>query len=207
VHTIKVDGILLAFDQFLIPAELDFVTAYVMGMEHKFSAATTIQMGRPGTLDVARRRARVLTDVETAEVGRFFKTRIEQMLPSVLEDLQLPIRPTKRISVQITSTPDGGFYKPHTDNSPQATNRRVLSFVYFCHRYPLSFQGGDLRIYGTRSYAEIKKPGVPVYVISPEQNRIVLFQSDFVHEICPVVCPSNRLADTRLTVNGWVYCE
>ena len=207
MNTMKVDGLLLTFDEFLMAAELDCVTAYVMGMEHKFSVATTVREGRPGTLDVARRRARVLTDVETGEVGKFFKARIEQMLPSVLEDLHLPIRRANRISVQITSTGNGGFYKPHTDNSPRDTNRRVLSFVYFHHRYPLSFQGGELRIYGTRVYAEINDPSLHVHVISPEQNRIVFFQSDFVHEICPVVCPSDKLADTRLTVNGWVYFE
>ena len=139
MKTIRVDRMLVAFDRFLAPAELDFIKMYVIGMEHRFSAATTVQMGRPGTLDVSRRRARrVLMDAELGEVGKFFKTRIEQTLPSVLEELQLPIRRTKRIAVQITSTGHSGFYKPHTDNSPQTTNRRELSFVYFCHQYPLS---------------------------------------------------------------------
>jgi SM-20-related protein len=207
VKTLKVDRILVAFDQFLRPDELDFVTKYAVGMEHQFSAATTVQMGRPGTLDVSRRRAKVLTDIETRELGKFFKAKIEEMLPSVLEELGLPIRPARRISVQITSTGDGEFYKPHTDNSPHAANRRELSFVYFCHSYPLSFQGGELRVYDTRLYGEIQNPGVRIHVISPEQNRIVFFQSDFVHEICPVFCPTNRFENTRLTVNGWIYFE
>jgi Rps23 Pro-64 3,4-dihydroxylase Tpa1-like proline 4-hydroxylase len=203
----KVDQILLAFDQFLMPTELDFITEYAMKMEKTFSPATTVQMGRPGTRDTARRRASVLTEVGAGEVGKFFRARIEQALPSVLQDLQLPVRRASRISVQITSTGDRGFYKPHVDNSPQDSNRRVLSFVYFCHRYPVSFQGGELRVFSTRSHAELTNPGVQVHAISPEQNRIVFFMSDFVHEICPVVCSSNRLADTRLTVNGWIYFD
>jgi SM-20-related protein len=161
VNTLKADGILLAFDEFLMPTELDVVRAYVMRMEDKFSAATTMPMGRPRTLDLAHRRARVISYVETAEVGQFFKDRIEQMLPSVLEELRFRIRPAKRIAMQVASTLDGDFYKPHTDNSPQSRNRRLPSFMYFCHRCPLGFQGGDLRIYGTRSYAEIKNPGIP----------------------------------------------
>jgi SM-20-related protein len=207
MSTTKVDQILLAFDQFLMPAELDFITAYAMKMEETFSPATTVQMGRPGTLDTARRRASVLTEVGSGEVGKLVKAKIELALPSVLQDLQLPVRRASRISVQITSTGDRGFYKPHIDTSPQDSSRRVLSFVYFCHRYPLSFQGGELRIYSTRSHAELGNPDVRIHAISPEQNRIVFFKSDFVHEISPVVCSSNRLADTRLTVNGWIYFD
>lgn len=201
----KVDGILVAFEQFLLPAEPDFTVAYAAGMESNFSIATTVEMGRPGTVNAARRRANVLTGIDTGEVGTLFKSRIEEVLPTVLRALQLPLRRTRRISVQITSTGDGGFYKPHSDNSPLDVNRRELSFVYFCN--PVGFQGGDLRIYGTRVYAETVNPSVQIHTISPDQNRIVFFRSDFIHEICPVVCGSNKLADTRLTVNGWIYFE
>lgn len=207
MNTPRVDRILLVFEQFLQAAELDFLRSYAIGMEQEFAQATTVQMGRPGTLDVARRRANVLTDVGTGEAGQFFKTKIEKTLPAVLESFELPILPARRISVQITSTGDGGFYKPHTDNSPQDSNRRVLSFVYFCNPYPGGFQGGDLRIYETREHKEIEKPGLQVHTITPYQNRIIFFKSDFVHEISKVVCPSNELTDTRLTVNGWIYFD
>jgi len=204
---IRVDQIFLAFDHFLMPGELELITAYAMKMEKTFSPATTVQMGQPRTLNTTSRRANVLTEVDTGEVGKFFKARIEQALPSVLSELQLPVRRVTRISVQITSTGDGGFYKPHIDNSLQDSNRRVLSFVYFCHRNPVSFQGGELRIYRTRSHAELATPDVKVDVISPKQNRIVFFKSDFVHEISPVIGSSTRLEDTRLTVNGWIYFD
>jgi Rps23 Pro-64 3,4-dihydroxylase Tpa1-like proline 4-hydroxylase len=201
----RVDGILVAVEQFLPPGELDFTTAYAAGMESNFSAATTVEMGRPGMINAARRRARVLTGIDTEEVGTLFKSRIEEVLPTVLQALRLPLCRARRISVQMTSTGDGGFYKPHSDNSPLDINRRVLSFVYFCNRYPVGFQGGDLRIYSTREYSEREEPSVQVHAISPDQNRIVFFRSDFIHEICPVVCTSKKLADTRLTVNGWIY--
>jgi SM-20-related protein len=207
MDAIKVQGILLTFENFLMSTELDFVTEYATRMEDKFAPATTVEMGRSGKLNVARRRARVLTEIDTGEVGKFFKTRIERSLPRVLEELKLPKRRVRRISVQITSTGNGDFYKLHTDNSVQDTNRRFLSFVYFCHPCPVRFQGGELRIYSTREHGEINDPNIHVHAISPEQNRIVFFQSDFVHEISPVVCASARLADTRLTVNGWVYSE
>jgi Rps23 Pro-64 3,4-dihydroxylase Tpa1-like proline 4-hydroxylase len=207
VKTLKADRILVAFDQFLRPEELDFVRTFATEMEYQFSAATTVHKGRPGTLDVTRRRARVLTGLEAQDIGRFFKAKVAETLPSVLEDLELPMRPTGRTSVQITSTGDGEYYKPHVDNSPEAVERRELSFVYFCHSHPRKFEGGELRIYATRLYTGIQDPDVRVHVISPEANRMVFFQGDFLHEICPVVCHSNRLVDTRLTVNGWVYLE
>jgi SM-20-related protein len=207
VNATDTNRILVILDQFLTPVELDLTRTYAANAEARFSPATTVRMGKPGTLDVDRRRARVLTQVDSGEVGERFSGKIEQLLPEVLETLELPVRPARRITVQLTSTGDGGFYRPHTDNSPQDINRRVLSFVYFCNPYPESFQGGPLRIYGTRSQRELEAPGVEVHVVSPEQNRIVFFKSDFVHEICPVVCPTDKLWDTRLTVNGWVYLD
>jgi Rps23 Pro-64 3,4-dihydroxylase Tpa1-like proline 4-hydroxylase len=162
-------------------------------------------MGRPGTVNTARRRAVVLTEVDTDEIGALFKAKVERAVPTVLEELQLPIRQPGRVSVQMTSTGDGGFYKPHTDNYVHDMNRRRLSFVYYCNRYPISFQGGILRIYDTREYAKLRDPKTKVHTVTPVQNRMVFFQSDYVHEISPVVCASNRLVDTRLTVNGWIY--
>jgi len=203
--TSEVNEILVVFDEFLSSADLGLVRTQALKMEARFSPATTVQMGRPGTLNVARRRADVLTDADTGDIGKFFKSQVEQALPLVLEVLHLPVQKAQRISIQITSTADGGYYKPHTDNSPQDVNHRLLSFVYFCNQYRGSFQGGELRIYSTQSHEGMGDPDVQVYVISPEQNRVIFFRSDFVHEISPVVCMSNKLADTRLTVNGWIY--
>jgi SM-20-related protein len=40
--------------------------------------------------------------------------------------------------------------------------------------------------------------------VVPEQNQIVFFRSELLHEITPVVCPSQAFADSRFTVNGWL---
>jgi SM-20-related protein len=197
--------ILVLFDEFLSPFDLGFVRAEALKMESRFSPSTTVQMGRPTSLNLARRRSNVVIDVDTGHVGKFFKSQVEQALPSALEELHLPVRKAQRISLQITSTGDGGFYKPHTDNSPHDRNRRLLSFVFFCNQRCGSFQGGELRIYDTQSHDSMWDSEVKVHVIAPEQNRIIFFRSDYVHEISPVICPSNELKDTRLTLNGWIY--
>jgi Rps23 Pro-64 3,4-dihydroxylase Tpa1-like proline 4-hydroxylase len=41
--------------------------------------------------------------------------------------------------------------------------------------------------------------------VVPEQNQIVFFRSELLHEITPVVCPSQAFADSRFTVNGWLH--
>jgi SM-20-related protein len=203
--TINVGKLAFTFDHFLEPAELESIRTYAMQMAERFTTATTVQIGSPTTLDLTRRRADVLLDIDTGEVGKLFKARIEKLLPEVLANMHLPARKPQRVSVQITSTGDGGFYKPHTDNSLRDLRRRLLSFVYFCNSYPVSFQGGELRIYGTYLHSAIEDPDVKVELVSPLQNRIVFFLSDCVHEICPVICGDGGIGDGRLTVNGWIY--
>jgi SM-20-related protein len=199
-------GVLFALDQFLTPTELERPVSHAINMVSKFSPASTNYMGGTNVLNLERRRAQVLMGQDTGEVGGLFNTKISCVMPMALEALQLPVRTPRRIIVQMTSTGDGGFYLPHSDNPAYAINRRLVSYVYFCHRAdPLSFQGGDLRIYNTGTYAEIRRPDVPTYSVDPQANRIVFFHSDLIHEIRPVSCASDSLVDTRLTVNGWIY--
>src|ERR1700691_1778651 len=105
--------ILFVIDNFLMSADLESTRAYAVKMEDRFSPATVVHEGRPQTLDVARRRARVLAGVDTGQVGEFFRSEIDRVLPAVLVQLALPIVRAKRISVQMTSSGDGHFYKPH----------------------------------------------------------------------------------------------
>lgn len=46
------------------------------------------------------------------------------------------------------------------------------------------------------------RPGA--YVIEPENDTLIVFPSECLHEVKPVRTPSPFPIDARVTVNGWV---
>jgi len=116
------------------------------------------------------------------------------------------------IEVQLTASGDGDFYGRHSDRGPRAHARRTLTFVYFLHTLPRKFTGGVLRVEAPRGALS---PGPESRVagrrhpeeirIDPEDNRLVLFPSEWLHEILPVQVPSRDFRDSRFTVNGWIH--
>ena len=108
------------------------------------------------------------------------------------------------IEAQITASNHGDFFRKHMDNSYGVHRRRVLSYVYYFHRTPRRFAGGELLLYPTWHEDGRVVFATKPRTIMPRQNRIVFFPSSALHEIRMVRCPSWELADSRFTVNGWV---
>jgi Rps23 Pro-64 3,4-dihydroxylase Tpa1-like proline 4-hydroxylase len=110
-----------------------------------------------------------------------------------------------RAEAQITASNDGDFFRHHSDNGQGEIATRELTFVYFFHREPKAFAGGNLRIYDTHfANGEYVSSGEYKTVV-PEQNQIVFFASSLLHEITQVECPSRAFADSRFTLNGWFH--
>ncbi|MDH6137527.1 Rps23 Pro-64 3,4-dihydroxylase Tpa1-like proline 4-hydroxylase [Kitasatospora sp. MAA4] len=103
---------------------------------------------------------------------------------------------------------DGDFYRPHQDTSTDFAPRRLLTFVYYLHRTPRPFEGGELRMFdaalplhtGTTGRWEEKT----WRDWEPEHDSIVFFRPTAWHEVRPVSCPSRRHADSRFAINGWL---
>jgi Rps23 Pro-64 3,4-dihydroxylase Tpa1-like proline 4-hydroxylase len=110
-----------------------------------------------------------------------------------------------RDETQITASNDGDFFRWHTDNGSQEVASREITFVYFFHREPKRFCGGELRIYDSRREGDGFVPTQNYRAIVPQQNQLVVFPSSLAHEITPVECLSRAFADSRFTVNGWLH--
>ncbi|MFT4021716.1 MAG: 2OG-Fe(II) oxygenase [Acinetobacter sp.] len=81
----------------------------------------------------------------------------------------------------------GEFYALHRDN-PQQKNNRVISTVLYVHDHWQTDFGGELRLQDKQSNW---------HIISPFSNRLVLFQSDLLHEV--------RIAkQQRLSITAWL---
>jgi len=194
----------VVFDEFLVPAELDRLTQHTLDHEADFQISEVISPGvNAGTIDYEARRSRVLMN-QDEETG-VLTQRIQAFLPRILQKLgQVPF-PVSQVEAQITASNHGDFFDCHSDDCAEEISTRALTFVYFFHREPKAFSGGELRIYDSQCENGQWVKADHYQTIVPEQNRIVFFPSSLVHEITPVKCPSEAFADSRFTVNGWFH--
>jgi Rps23 Pro-64 3,4-dihydroxylase Tpa1-like proline 4-hydroxylase len=162
-------------------------------------------VGAGGThqVDTSYRRSRVL--FELGEFRDVFTERIFAFLPQVLAGLDFPWFPIKDVEIQLTATNNGEFFRRHNDNGTDSLSSRLITFVYFFYRQPQPFTGGELCIFDTElENGEYRAPG-PYSVITPAQNQICFFVSEYLHEVLPVQCVSTDFMDSRFTVNGWLH--
>jgi SM-20-related protein len=194
----------VVLDEFLTSAELNTLRLYVLAHEMQFELSEVLSPGvTGGAVDYEHRRSRVLMDMGGYE--SMIVDRLLTCLPRILEKWGREPFPISRVETQITASNHGDFFRYHIDNGAEAVVTREITFVYFFHREPKQFSGGELRIYDSRRENDNYVPTANYRTIVPEQNQLILFASGLSHEITPVECLSGTFADSRFTVNGWVH--
>jgi Rps23 Pro-64 3,4-dihydroxylase Tpa1-like proline 4-hydroxylase len=200
--TIRAECVVL--DEFLAPQEMQELIRYALGREDQFVASEVISpSGEPGVTDYNHRRSRVLMDLGPHE--ELILDRIRSVLPGVLQQLGMDESPPTRTEVQITASNDGDFFRAHCDDAQERIASRRMTFVYFFHREPSQFEGGDLRLHDSGKSGDHPVGTGSYQTIVPEQNQIVFFPCSTLHEITPVHCRSRAFADSRFTLNGWLH--
>jgi len=194
----------VVLDEFLTPTELNTLSEYALAREMQFAISEVLSPGVTGSaVDYEQRRSRVLMDLGGHE--RMIVDRVLACLPRVFQKWGRDPFPISRVETQFTASNHGDFFCCHSDNGAEAVAAREITFVYFFHREPKPFRGGELRIYDSRRENNHYVPTANYRTIVPEQNQLVLFASGLSHEITPVDCPSRHFADSRFTVNGWIH--
>jgi len=190
-------------DEFLAPQELEELTKFALDHEGEFrTSEVATPSAEGGVVNYDHRRSRVLMDLERFEP--LMLERIKAVLPRVLEKLNMASFDISGVEAQITASNDGDFFHFHNDNGSDPVASRYLTFVYFFHREPKQFNGGELRIHDARlERGEYESEG-SYQRIAPQQNQIVFFPCELMHEITRVECSSRQFADSRFTLNGWL---
>jgi len=190
-------------DEFLAPQELEELMRFALAHESQFSASEVVApTSERGVIDYEHRRSRVLTDLENYQ--ELLIRRIKMVLPKVVRKLGMEEFAIVGVEAQITASNDGDFFRFHSDNASDRVAARHLTFVYFFHREPRQFEGGELRIHDARLEQDRYISAGSYQTIVPRQNQIVFFPCELLHEITPVKCPSRLFADSRFTLNGWL---
>ncbi len=186
----------LQIDEFLSWQQLRDLFRYTIAQESNF-------MGSINTNgDENYRRSQVL--YQFPEFESLIKTKLSAQIESVCTQLKIRSFIPLGIEAQLTAHNDGHFYKLHNDNGSPDTVNRILTYVYYFHREPKGFTGGELVLYDGAMENDIMMAAHSSHTIQPRNNSIVFFPSYFMHEVLPITCPSRKFVDSRFTINGWV---
>jgi Rps23 Pro-64 3,4-dihydroxylase Tpa1-like proline 4-hydroxylase len=193
----------VVLDEFLAPQELEELMRFTIEHENDFRASEVLEPdSEGGVVNFEHRRSRVLMDLQQHQ--SVMLERIKTVLPQVLDQLGMEEFSIANVEAQVTASNDGDFFHFHSDNASDMVASRHLTFVYFFHGEPRQFEGGELRIHDARLEDGNYVSQGTYQTIIPQQNQIVFFPCELLHEITPVKCSSQAFADSRFTLNGWL---
>ena len=136
-------------DEFLAPQELAELTGFILEHEADFEASEVISPhSEGGVVNYEHRSSRVLMDI--GKYQDLMLDRIRTALPQVLGKLGMEEFTIAGVEAQVTASNEGDFFHFHSDNGSERVASRYLTFVYFFHREPRGFEGGELRIHDAR---------------------------------------------------------
>jgi SM-20-related protein len=183
-------------ENFLDAAMLQELLRFVADAEPGFVDATV------STSDADYRRSKVLYDFP--RFSELFRTRMGGIAGDLAKRFGIAPFPIADVECQMTAHNDGNYFKLHNDNGSPDTATRVLSYVFYFHNEPKAYSGGEFRLYHSRVENGAYHCGDVAGDIVPKNNSVLFFPSYRHHEVLPVRCPSQRFADGRFTINGWI---
>ncbi len=141
------------------------------------------------------------------EVKKRFHQRVRSIIPQVRPRLHVPPFDIGEIEVKVRAYLDGHFFRVHMDCPPQDEKiaNRTISYVYFFHKPPKAYTGGDLLLFDSDPDVEHTRFTTAGFTrVVPGDNSIVLFPSAYWHSVIPVRCPSKQYQDSRFVINGHI---
>ncbi len=162
-----------------------------------------------GVVDPGRRKSELLLDMGPAKA--WFEDKVRGLAPNLFAAVGVAPFEIEYLELEIVAHGDGAHFATHTDipigwgrepvgGDKSGKQDRLLSAVYYFHREPKGFSGGELRLHrfgggsGGGDYVDVE----------PVRNSLVVFPSWAEHEVRTVHCPSGRFEDYRFAVNIWL---
>lgn len=162
---------------------------------------TRVGNGTAGVVNPAIRSSLLLRDF--GELHHELQARFTAVLDEAIRMLRLSSICLHRLELELVAHNEGAFYGEHIDTftaQPDARSDRALTGVYYFHRQPKAFSGGDLRLHAIAPAADGERRFTD---IPPDLDMFVLFPSWVPHEVRKVSCPSGAFADSRFALNCW----
>jgi hypothetical protein len=127
---------------------------------------------------------------------------------NVLDRLGLGPISQKNVEVQLVGYAACGKYVPHRDAGlgDSAHRWRRLTLVWYIHDEPKAFTGGDLLLYDDAAPDGANVAGWFSRIV-PVRNMALLFPSNRLHEVTPVLSTPDDILAGRLAVNVWFKAD
>lgn len=186
-------------DDFLGPQQAGALLDFALAHEADFSPSSITRQGG-STVDPKIRRSlsfgrhlgEAITPFATAVAAASARLKAETGCAAFTGNL---------IDLDLVAHLDGHLFKRHVDTTT-GENRiltpadRVLSLVYYLHREPKAFSGGDLVMHALM--------GEERRVIAPRHDRLVAFPSIAPHQVEQISLPGDNFADARFSLVCWL---
>ena len=193
----------LVIDNFLPAAMVADLLAYTLENEANFEP-TWIMRDVEAKLDPAFRESS-LCAAGLGNPKAAFKAAIHARCDEFYAAIATPPFEIAKTEVQLIAHGDKAFYRSHIDTHSGAGRTveehfRVVSCVYYFHREPKRFTGGEIALFAFGDSEDVA-------LIEPAHNRLVVFPSFVRHEVRAVSCPSGEFGDSRFSINCWLRKE
>lgn len=186
----------LIIENFLTTVDNEFIYKHALKNEQFFKHTSVANANKTGIVREEWRHSSELPEENVKDIREIIKTKIAEVIPFVLKQLKIDSFEIDGFEIHLTAHNDGGFYKPHTDNSALHLKNRALTFVYYFNCTPKAYNGGQLLFLNNKP-----KP----LVIEPVNNTIVFFEPSLLHAVHPISCSTKKFEHSRFTINGWVW--
>ena len=185
------------FPGWLGDAEAESLLAYALAAEAWF-VPTRLNDHGTAHLDRIVRQSCVLRDLgDFADPLRKKALALQSALETAFDMTHTPPNSTQ---IELVAHGDGAFYRPHIDtftgDEYMSGGRRRLTMVYYFHRLPRCFSGGQLRLFDLGGNQTID--------IEPTHDSLLVFPSAARHEVEMISCPKAGFAGGRFAVNIWL---
>ena len=183
-------------ENFLPRTEHERVHAIALSLAPGFVRAR-VGAGKYRRVDESQRTGLAIDGVDCAALRGMLTRRFRTLLPSIQRRLRL-MAPLRVGQVDLVAFPHGSFGGAHCDDGPRPHSHLNLNGVYFFHRQPPAFNGGDLLLYDT----DIETGHYDRFTFSrikPASNSLVVLPTSCYHEVTQVASRSSTLADARLS--------
>jgi len=166
----------------------------ILAREAEFEPSTVYSpTGR--VINRARRHSLSLPpDRLVIEIGESIHRKV-QAQSSILSQLAIaPFKPG-HLELRCVCFQDGAYFKKHRDFVRRLVSQRKYTWVYYFHREPQAFTGGEL-LFFCGSDEPIR--------VRPKSGQVIVFRSDIEHEVSEVRVPSGKFSDGRFTLTAFV---
>ena len=159
-------------------------------------AAVTAKDGY--AVDATQRSASTLA-IDLTEKASPLREAIDRRMGEIFDSVGIRAFENPVLELECVAHRDGGRFGAHSDtmtDNERGDSDRIVSTVYYFHREPRGFTGGQLALHGIGSKERVE--------IEPVHDRLAVFPSFASHEVKPVSVPGNAFADARFSINCWI---